>query len=264
MANLLPTRVLASAALVILAACGGAGGTGSSGETPNGSAQAYTAGSSVTESLASNTAQGPNGGVGRLFTLTLTQQTNLQFTLTANGFPPFLGLYTSVGQAIVERANTNTSFKAFLPAGSYQVFVDSMNNASGTFTLNSALAQPGPCLVAGGDQSPLDNLHTVKGAALAGTITSGDCGNSLAKTHVYELPLAAGAQITVAFTVDKMSGIAIRSSTGTVLASREMAGAGSGTLTATASAAGYHGVHLESRTANGLSSLPVTYTVTIQ
>lgn len=245
-----------------LGCAGGAGGSGTSNETPNGSAQAYTAGASITESLASNTARGPNGGVGRLYTLSLTQQTNLLFTLTANGFPPFLGLYTATGQPIVERPNTNTSFKAFLPPGTYQVFVDSMNDSSGTFTLNSSPAQVGPCLVPG-DQTSLDNIHTAKGATLAGTITTSDCGGGLARTHVYELPLTAGAQIAVAFTVDKMSGIAIRNASGTVLASREMTAAGSGTLAVTVPTAGYYGLHLESRTSGGVSSLPVAYTLSI-
>jgi hypothetical protein len=255
-------RALPALALAALVGC--SGGSSSGGETPTGSAQPYTPNATVTGNLATNPARGPNGGVGQLYTLTLTQQTNLQFTLTASGFPPFLGLYTGSGQAIVERANTDTSFKAFLPAGTFQVFVDSMNDASGTFTLTSAPTQTGGCLVAGGTQSPLDNYHTVKGATLAGTITTNNCGDSLAKIHNYELPLTAGAQITLAFTVDKMSGVAIRSSSGgTPLASREMPGAGSSTLSATVPTSGYYTVSIESRTAGGVSSLPVAYTVTI-
>lgn len=247
-------------ALVATAGCGGGGlgGSGSSGETPNGSAQAYTVGASVTENLASNTARGPNGGVGRLYTLTLAQQTNLLFTLTANGFPPFLGLYTATGQPIVERPSANTSFKAFLPAGTYQVFVDSMDNSSGTFTLTSAPTTPSGCMYPGSTYSPLSNYHTVKGAALAGTITTSDCGDALARTHIYELPLTAGTQISVSFTVDKASGVAIHG-----LASREMAGAGTGTLTATVPTSGYYTVSIESRTLGGVSSLPVTYAISI-
>jgi len=262
MLNLRTLRPLPVFSLVLLASCGG--GSGSSSETPNGSAQPYTVGSTVTESLGSNTARGPNGSVGRLYTLTLTQQTNLLFTLTANGFPPFLGLYTGSGQAIVERANTDTSFKAFLPAGTFQLFVDSMNDANGTFTLTSAPTQPSGCMYPGSSYSPLSNYHTVKGATLVGTITTSDCGGEGARTHIYELPLTSGTQLSVSFTVDKFCGLAIRGAGGT-LASREMAGAGSGTLTATIPSSGYYTVHIESRTnGNGVSSLPVAYTISIQ
>jgi hypothetical protein len=260
-----PLRAIPAVGLAALLACGGgSSGSGTSGETPNGSAQPYAAGASVAGDLAANTALGPNDSVGRLFTLTLAQQTNLLFTLTASGFPPFLGLYTASGQPIVERPTSNTWFKVFLPAGAYQVFVDSMNDLNGSFTLTSAATLPGGCSVVGGDMTPLETLHTVQGAILAATITSSDCGGSLSKTHVYELPLTAGTQLNVSFTVDKMSGVAIRNGSGAVLASKEMAGAGSGTLTATAAASGYYGVHIESRTANGVSSLPVAYTLSIQ
>lgn len=258
--------VLAALMLAAFLACSGSGGSGSKNETPTGSAQPYTAGSAVTESLSTNTARGPNGQVGRLYTLTLTQQTNLLFTLTANGFPPFLGLYTATGQAIVERANTDTSFKAFLPAGTFQVFVDSMNDATGTFTLTSAPTQPNSCMYPGSTYSPLSNYHTVKGATLVGTVTTSDCGDSLARTHIYELPLTAGTQLNVSFTVDKFCGLAIRGGpTNTVLASREMAGAGTGTLTATIPSSAYWIVSIESRTnGSGVSSLPVAYTISIQ
>lgn len=247
--------------------CAGGGGLGGSGSSwrnnPTGTAQPLTAGATVTADVSSKAAPGPQGGAGQLYTLVLTQQTNLRFNLSASGFPPFLGLYEASGRPICERNASDFWFKAFLPAGTYQVFVSSMSDASGTFTLTSEPTQPGPCSDPSGTNTPITQLHTVKGAALAGTVTAADCGGPLARNHAYEIRLNAGDTVTVTFTTDKMAGFMLWALPGTQVAGKEMGGAGSGSFTYTAPSTNYYTFYVESRTANGVSSLPVTYSVRI-
>lgn len=252
--------------LAAMASCGGGDGAvggGSWQNNPTGTAQPMTPGATIAADVSTKPAAGPQGGAGQLYTLTLSQQTNLRFELTANGFPPFLGLYEASGRPICERNASDFWFKAFLPAGTYQVFVSSMSNASGPFTLTSTLAQPSPCSDSSGTVTPLTTLHTVKGASLAGTITSADCGGGGVRTHIYEIRLNAGETIGVSLTTDKLSGFNIWGPPHVQLTGKEMAGAGSGSFTFTAPTTTYYTLNIESRTVGSVSSLPVTYAVRI-
>lgn len=267
-AHLRNLSICAALLLVLsgLGSCGGGGGLGGGGSwqnNPKGSAQGMTPGATITSNVSTNPAPGPQGGAGQLYNLVLTQQTNLRFDLSASGFPPFLGLYEASGRPICERNASDFWFKAFLPAGTYQVFVSSTSDASGTFTLTSTPTQPGPCSDPSGNVTPITVLHTVKGASLGGTITAADCGGTLSRAHIYEIRLAAGETINVAFTTNKMSGFTIWGYPGTQLTGKEMSAAGSGSFSFTAPSANYYTLDIESRTAGGVSSLPVTYTATI-
>lgn len=213
----------------------------------------YTAGSTATGTTGVNSCRGPDGSNGQLYAMTLAQQTNLQFTLTANGFPGFLGIYTGSGVRIAERNASPPMAKVFLPAGSYQVFVGSMSNADGTYSLASVNTEVSDCTTGGA---------TTKGATIAGTLTASDCGNSLSRGDSYEFYLSAGQSASVSFTVDRVSGMFVMGNGG-VLANKEVTAAGTWSTTVTATTAGYYGLRVESRTVNGSANLPVTYSISI-
>lgn len=245
-------RVVPLLALVVTAACPVDVKSGGSCSGP----KTYVAGSTITGATGNDNCRGPDGSNGQLYNMTLSQQTNVQLTLSANGFPGFLGLYTASGQPIAQR-NTATSVKAFLPAGSYQVFVSSMTDADGTFTLASPNTE-----ISGCTGTLVDGGVTTKGAVISGTLNAADCGNSLSKGDSYDLYLGAGQAVAIGITVDRLSGLFVMGNGG-VLANREMTAAGSWSTTVTATTAGYYGVRIESRTANGSANLPVTYSITL-
>ena len=223
----------------------------------------YAPGSTVTGATAGGNCMGPDGSLGQLYSMTVAQQTNIQLTLAATGFPGYLGLYTSSGDVITAN-NTDLKFKAFVPPGTYQIFVNSVTGQDGTFTLTSPSVGLDGCSNSAGNTAPADLGFTVIGASLDGTVTALDCGNSLSKTDIYALRLKAGAVLTVSITVDRVSGLSVNMGKGPVLASKEMPAGGTWTSTVTAPATGEYLVHVESRTVNGSSNLPVVYSVLLR
>jgi hypothetical protein len=214
----------------------------------------YAAGSTLSGATDSKSCKGPDGSAGQLYSMTLSQQTNLDVSVAASGFSPFLGAYSAAGETIGEN-NTDAKLKLFLPAGSYQVFVSSINGKDGSFTLASAPTElTGGTVCAG---------LTTRGASISGALTSADCGGTLSKFDAYDIRLGAGASLTVSFAVDRPAGLFVTNATGGTMASREMTTGGTWNTTITAATAGWYGVRLESRTINGASSLPVSYSVSL-
>lgn len=215
--------------------------------------QPYTAGSTVTGTTGSNLCKGPDGSNGQLYSMTLSQPSAMDLTVTASGFPPHLALYTAANDLIAQTNDARLKF--FLPAGAYTVFVSSLSNKDGSFTLTSPATELANCATTSG--------ITTKGASISGTLTATDCGNSFSKVDHYDLQLKAGTTLSVTFTVDRLAGLLVLSPTGP-LATKEMAGAGTWTTSVSIPSTGYYGVQVESRTTgNGASNLPVSYTITL-
>lgn len=202
-----------------------------------------------------------DGPTGELYNMTLTQQSNFFLTLEATGYPGFVGLYTSSGDVIDEEGISNTQLKAFLPAGTYQVYVGDTKGAGGAFTLTSPSTSLDGCTTINGGGVNLG--HIVKGASFSGTVVATDCGNTLAKIDIYEIRVKAGEVLNLSITVDRLSGLSVVNAGGAVVASRELTAAGSWTTAVTATTAGSYLIRIESRTANGSSNLPVAYSVVL-
>lgn len=258
--------MLPLAALTLVASCAAddsgtspAQGTGTNPTEGTGTPIPYTLGTTATSSSVTfKTVKAPNGAYGQVYTLTATGQSNFLIAVSTSAFKPYLGLFTASGVVVAEN-NTDTRIRAFLPAGNYLLVVSEVDGRDGSFSLTSSPSSLGGCI--GPPISPADLGNTVRGATLSGTITSTDCGNAQAKSHIYDLPLAAGEAITATFTADKASGVAIRSN-GTVLSSMELAAAGTITISMTATVTGRYQLSAASRTSSsGVSSLPVTYTI---
>ncbi len=235
--------------------------TGNSSDTCKG-ASAYTAGATMAGTLGAGNCKGPTGTAGQLYSMTLSQQANLQLTVTTTAFTPFVGLYTSAGKIVAENL-TGSPLKAFLPAGSYQVLVTRTSDKDGAFTLTSPTSALGGCASSIGSISESEIGVTIRGASFGGTVTATDCGAANAKMHWYRVQLATGDTISTALTVDRVAGLYLVNSTGTTIASKEMTGAGSWSHTYVATADGYFSVHIESRAVNGVNSLPLNYTVAV-
>jgi uncharacterized protein (AIM24 family) len=73
---------------------------------------------------------------GAQFTMTLTAQTNLDFTLSASGFTGVLALYTDQNVLIGRFTGAGQHVVALLPAGTYRISVGSTDNG-GRYTLAS-------------------------------------------------------------------------------------------------------------------------------
>lgn len=216
--------------------------------------ESYAAGTTLTGATGSNMCKGPDGSRGRLYTMVLTQQTNLAITVTPSGFPAHLGLYTAAND-IVNQTNDGKMF-AFLPAGSYQVFVGSLSNADGSFTLSSAPTSLSNCNTTIGG-------FTTRGAVISGVLDTSDCGNTLAKGEGYAVYVKEGTSLAVTFTSDRVAGFFAVNQAGSTLASKEQPAAGSWSTNITATTAGYYGFRLESRTTSTGNNLPVNYTISI-
>lgn len=244
--------------LLLLPACSASDSTSQGGTCAG--PKTYAAGSTVTGTTIGASCKSPDGSQGELYTMTLTQQSNMLLTVAASGFPGFIGLYTSAGD-VIELNNSDLKVKAFLPAGTYQVFVNSTSSAGGTFTLTSPVTSLDGCSSTTGGGPDLG--HTVKGASFSGTVVATDCGNALSKTDIYEVALKAGAVLNVSITVDRVSGLSVTNPSGATVASQNMTAAGTFITAVTATTAGRYLLHIESRTVNGSSNLPLAYSVVL-
>ena len=230
--------------------------------------KSYAAGSTITGTTIGAICKSPDGRLGELYNMTLTQQSNVFLTLATTGFPGFIGLYTASGDVIDEEGTPDTKIKAFLPAGTYQVFVNDSRSGGGAFTLTSPSVSLEGCTATNGAGVNLNgggiNLgHTVKGASFGGTVVATDCGNALSKTDIYEIGLKAGEVLNLSITVDRLSGLSVTQPGQAIVARQELAAAGTWTTTVTATTAGRYQIHIESRTANGSSNLPLAYSVVL-
>ena len=131
---------------------------------------------------------------GAQFTMTLTQQTNLDFTLAASGFNGVLALYTDKNVRISQVVAAGQHIVALLPAGVYRISVGSTDNG-GRYTLSSPPV--GPAL-ADSCQPPNLTPHTLVGATFSATHTSTTCVTTIALHG-----LVAGQTVTFTLTPDQ-------------------------------------------------------------
>lgn len=247
-------RGLAPLITLVLATCGGSTGP----EFQCGTTSLPVPGS-VTGSLDNGKCVDPLGGSGQVYDLSLPQQTNLMVSITASGFQPYVGVFTSSKRLVAETAATGR-LKVFLPAGSFLVSAASANGPTGTYTLTTTPTELTGCTNPGtGIPSDADVGFTMKGATITGSLTEADCGGgNFPRFEVYAVHLVSGATLNVSVTVDRGVGILLLSPTG-ILASQAMDGAGTWTTSVTAISEGYFGVRLESN----VGGLPVGYTIVL-
>jgi len=223
----------------------------------------YQAGSTASGTMGVHNCSGAHGGSGQVYTMALSQQSNMQLTVTTTAFTPFLGVYTAAGKVVAEDL-TGTPLKVFLPAGTYQVFVGKAAGSDGAFTLTSPAAALGGCASPAGTRSDADLGFTTRGAAFSGTVTDRDCGALNAKTQVYVVRLATGDTLNASVTVDRMAGLYLVNSTGVTVAHKELPGPDTWAAAYVATADGDYTVHLESRSDSASSNLPLGYTLVLR
>ena len=193
----------------IASACAGSAGTGggtSSPTVPSASAapvctiRPYVPGTSVTGAFTGsdkNDCAGPPGSPGDQYSLALTGETDLDFTLSATGFPPFLHVYTATNRVVFQGAGGSTQrVMAFLSAGEYRIVVGRTDNVNGSYTLTAATAPNSGCPPNG------VFMTTVPGAVIRGVLEASDCGIG-GKGDSYLISLGAGETLTVTTTMDQ-------------------------------------------------------------
>lgn len=224
----------------------------------------YTAGTTVTGTLGVNNCASPTGGKGQLYAVTLSQQSNLRFTVASSAFTPLIALYRTDGGAIAEELGSNV-VKAFLPPGTYKLFVARTSNNDGPFTLSSPSAPlGGPCSSSTGTLASIDMGFTMKGAQFTGTLTGTDCGAANAKMHWYRIRLASGDTLHASLSSDQPAGFSLVNTTGAMTRSKELTAAGTWSTTYIATADGTITLRLESRASGTGTGLPLHYTVSLQ
>lgn len=256
---------LAPLALLVLAACSKLDNVfGNSSSSSCSGATAYTLGSSVTGTMGVHDCRGPNGFSGQLYALTASAQTNIKVAVVPTGFAPTVSVFTAANK-IVGESSYNGTLKTFLPAGSYQIFVYSLNGQGGAYTLTATTTTlGGGCLTSDGSLTESDMGFTLKGAAITGQIIATDCGAVNAKMHWYRIRLAGTDTLNTTVTVDKPAGLYLVNTTGAIVATKEMAAPGTWTNTYAATADGTYTLRIESRASGSVSNLPLNYTVALK
>lgn len=203
------------------------------------------------------------GGEGYPYSLTLAQPTNLEVALATSSFSPYLGVFTAAGELVTQTNSSTNSYKPmraklFLAAGSYRVWVGSLNG-SGSFTLTSAPTALDGCVAPGLGYPPYpDQGNAVKGVTITGSVATSDCSAPVGSIRfdVYIVYLKAGTTLNLSVTVDRAATLytssRLESGWNTT---KPMTGAGTWTTSITATSNGYVGVRLEATT------VPVAYTV---
>ncbi|MHB8838123.1 MAG: hypothetical protein ACYC7F_04140 [Gemmatimonadaceae bacterium] len=229
-----------------------------SGPTP------FAAGSTITDTLGVRNCQGPTGTSGKVYTLTLTQETSLRVTANASAFTPLVSLYTADKKELSEPLNIG-SLRVFLPAGSYELFIGRGSGKDGAFTLSSITAGlGGGCSSTTGTLSNADIGTATKGAVFDGTMTAADCGSANAKMHWYRIRLSSGDTLNASGTVDQAAGLSLLNPTGTAVFSKEVAAGGSWSTAYVAAEVGTVTLRIESRVDNAGIGLPLHYTVALR
>ena len=251
-------------ALVALAACSKIDSVFGNSSSSSCGATVYTLGSTATGTMGVHDCKGPNGFSGQLYSLTASAQTNIKVTVVPTGFAPTVSVFTGTNK-IVGESSYNGTLRAFLPAGSYQLFVYSLTGQGGAYTLNTpATTLGGGCLTSDGSLTDSDIGYTIKGAAITGQIVATDCGAVNAKMHWYRIRLAGTDTLNTTVTVDKPAGLYLVNTTGAVVATKELSAPGTWTNTYAATADGTYTLRIESRAAGSISNLPLNYTVALK
>jgi hypothetical protein len=255
---------LAPLAILMLAACAKIDSIFGNSSSSSCSATVYTLGSTATGTMGVHDCRGPNGFSGQLYSFSATAQTNIRVTVVPTGFAPTVSVFTGTNK-IVGESSYNGTLRVFLPADSYQIFVYSLDGRGGAYTLNTpATTLGGGCLTSDGSLTESDMGFTLKGAAITGQIIATDCGAVNAKMHWYRIRLAGTDTLNTTVTVDKPAGLYLVSTTGAVVANKELAAPGTWTSTYAATADGTYTLRIESRASGSVSNLPLNYTVALK
>ncbi len=179
----------------------------------------------------------PDGSQGNVYALTAAQSTNVEVSVTPNGFQPWLGAWAANGTML---AQTNTSpwkHKLFLAPGSYQFGVSAVGSKDGSFTLVTAPAEITACKGGPGTNVSAEDVGvTMKGAVITGAVTNSDCGGGTRRNDGYTLAGAtAGSTWTFTVTVDRAADIGVWVGSNSV-ASKSINNAGTMTVTAAGTA----------------------------
>ena len=231
-----PYRVRSVALLALaftLGACSavekltGTGGSCSGPEaiTPSGSVSGQTSGAYC---------KAPDGSMGHVYTLTATQPTALDISVTPSGFQPWIGAFTASGTLLMQTNTSPWRLKLFLAPGSYLFGVSPVGNKDGSFTLVTAPAEITNCKGGPGanvSTTGEDNGLTMKGAVITGALTNADCGGGTMRGDTYGLSGAtAGSTWNFTFTADRAASISVHVGT-QAIASKSLTAAGTTTLT---------------------------------
>ncbi|MFA6167451.1 MAG: hypothetical protein WC700_12610 [Gemmatimonadaceae bacterium] len=249
-------------ALLVVAGCAAIDGIFGNSSTCA-SATAYIVGTSTSGTMGQGNCRGPTGADGQLYSFTVSAQTNIKVMVATSAFTPALALFTSTNKAIGATTLDGT-LRAFLPAGSYQIFVSTNSGKGGAYTLTTPNTALGGCTSSTGSIADSDVGFTIKGATFTGQITESDCGALNAKTHWYRVPLSGSDTLSTSVTVDKPAGLYFLDTSGAVIVTKELPAAGSWSYTYPSTTDGTYTLRIESRASGSASSLPLNYTVTLQ
>lgn len=252
-------------ALVVLAACSKIDNVfGNSSSSSCGGATAYTVGGTATGTLGVNDCKGPNGFSGHLYSLTVSAQTNIKVTAATSAFTPTVTVFTAANKTVGE-SSVDGTVKAFLPAGSYQIFIFSLAGQGGAYTLTSPTTTlGGGCRSSTGSLTDADIGFTIKGAEFGGQIVPTDCGAVNAKMHWYRVRLTGTDTLHTTVTVDKPAGVYLVNTAGAIIANKELTAPGTWTNTYISTADGAYTLRIESRASGSVSNLPLNYTVALK
>lgn len=172
------------------------GFTGPSGTC--GGAQVIVIGATASNTLGENECSGPGDVDGHLYTVVLTEQTNLLLTMTPSGFEGAMGVWDVNNKVVFEVNGSGAkSAKVFLPAGQYTLVAGRKFRAGGSYTLMAARTVNNSCV-------PGVFVWTVPGATITGQVNNGDCdGVPGVKWDGYEMWLDAGQRITATASVNQ-------------------------------------------------------------
>jgi hypothetical protein len=225
--------------------------------------QPYIIGTTISGRTGEGDCVGVEGSAGQLYAFEVTQPSAIAVTAVTSGFQGFLAIASTDNGAIaVTNANeqgTDLTVRAFVPAGSYRVFVSRLENGDGTFTLTS-----GPGDVGGCEANRANGV--VRGAVINGSMSETDCPSAVTRFDMYGLPLAANQSVTLRLTTARNTQLVVRrEGSGADVANRVVPANGSGTVTFTATAAQRYFVEIIALfNAQQPLQLPYTYTLLVE
>jgi hypothetical protein len=253
--------LLCLTALPFLAACSSVERLTGTGDAKCIGPLALTVGTPVSgNSATTNRCNTPNGDTGNLFSLTVTEQTNIEFSVSS-GWNAAIGVWTSAKEQVTVRDGVSVSARAFLPPGEYIVSVWGGGNEGGPYTLTTRPTTASGC-------ARFVSASAI-GAVISGTIDATDCLTTVGtREENYSFWAAAGRTVTVTVSADQAAFAALlkESASGfiAVVNPRALTSTGAGSTTTfayTTPTAGFYGVGLVGGGSAG--PLPVNYTIRI-
>ena len=157
--------------------------------------QVFTADTTVSGIAFTDDCTGPSGTSGDVYAFTIDSQKNILFTMRPVGYAGQLALFTGTLTDVAtphlilkEYGRGSITVKAFLPAGTYFVVAGSDEASGGDYTLSSAPTTTTPCTI------ETTNSYTVRGADIAGALTTDDCQGGL---DFFRILMEADEQLAV-------------------------------------------------------------------